>query len=230
MPLKFHFHPLASFCHKALIALYENDSPFEPVFVDLMDEQVRRDYRAVSPMLKMPALVDEERERTLVESTIVVEYLDRFHPGPVRFLPDDPDAALKAREMDRIYDHYIQHPMQKIVTDRLRPEESRDLLGVEQARGELRAAYAVLDPQMDGRKWALGDAFTLADCAAAPALFYANTVVSFDGNHPNLAAYLGRLMARPSFARALAEAEPYFHMFPLEKKPSLVPPDPHPTA
>lgn len=229
MPLKFYFHPLASFCHKALIALYENDTPFEPVVLDLMDETVRENYRAVSPMLKMPALVDEERGRTVLESTTVVEYLDRFHPGPVSLIPADPDAAVEARQLDRTYDNYVHHPMQKIVTDRLRPQDRRDTFGVEQAKDDLRAAYAALEPEMAGRQWALGEAFTLADCAAAPALFYANTAVPFGGDFPGLAAYLGRLMARESFARALAEAEPFFDMFPLEKKPTLTPPDINPT-
>jgi len=221
MALKLYFHPLASFCHKALIALYENGTPFEPVVVDLMDEASSAAFRAVWRMAKMPVLRDEARDCTVAESTIVVEYLDAWYPGATRFLPADPDAAWQTRMWDRVFDQYVQQPMQKIVIDRLRPADQGDPFGVERARAELQEAYAVLEQEIGAKTWMMGDAFTLADCSAAPALFYADTVAPFGETHRRLKAYLGRLMARPSFARVLAEAEPYFGLFPLERKPSI---------
>jgi glutathione S-transferase len=224
MSLKLYFHPLASFCHKALIALYENGIAFEPVLVDLSDEASSAAFRAVWPMAKMPVLRDDGRDRTVAESTIVVEYLDAFYPGTTRLLPADPDRAWQTRLWDRFYDHYVQEPMQKIVTDRLRPAGDNDAWGVEQAKAQLHQVYALIEQQLDARTWTMGDAFTLADCAAAPALFYADTVVPFDENQPRLRAYLDRLMARPSFARVLEEAQPFFRLFPLENKPRIARP------
>lgn len=221
--LKLHYHPLASYCWKVLLALYENDTPFEPVLVDLMNETARADYRAISPMLKMPALVDAARGRTVLESTIVIEYLDTFYPGATRFVPGDADLAWQVRMWDRFYDHYVHTPMQTIVADRLRPEGRNDPFGVEQARTRLREAYRVLDKEMGGRTWAAGDEFSLADCAAAPALLYADTVEPFGEADRHLAAYLDRLKARRSFSRVLEEAEPWFAMFPMDRKPSIGP-------
>jgi glutathione S-transferase len=219
--LKLYFHPLASFCHKALIALYENGIPFEPVIVDLGDEASRTAFRKVWPMAKMPVLRDEVRRCTVAESTIIVEFLDAHYPGSTRFLPADVDRAWQTRMLDRFYDHYIQEPMQKIVGDRLRPAGKKDPYGVELANGHLHTAYGVLEQEMESKAWAIGNNFTLADCAAAPALFYANTVVPFPETHKNLVAYLDRLMARPSFARVLEEAQPYFGLFPMERKPQI---------
>jgi glutathione S-transferase len=125
---------------------------------------------------------------------------------------------------DRFFDHYVQEPMQKIVTDRLRPAGKNDVYGVEQAKAQLREAYEVIERELAAKSWMMDAAFTLADCAAAPALFYANTVVPFGEEHRKLSAYLGRLMARPSFARVLEEAEPYFRLFPMEKKPAIARP------
>jgi glutathione S-transferase len=224
MSLKLYFHPLASFCHKALIALYENGIAFEPIVVDLGDEQSSAAFRKVWPMAKMPVLRDEARDRTVAESTIVVEYLDAYFPGATRFVPSDPDRAWQTRMWDRFYDHYVQEPMQKIVTDRLRPAGKSDAHGVEQAKMQLLEAYKVAESMMQSKTWAMGDGFTLADCAAAPALFYANTVMPFSRTDKNLSAYLDRLMARPSFARVLDEAQPYFSLFPLENKPRIVRP------
>jgi glutathione S-transferase len=221
MSLKLYYHPLASFCHKALIAFYENGISFEPVIVDLSDKASSAAFRAVWPMAKMPVLRDEQRDRTVAESTIVIEYLDARYPGPTRFLPTDPDQAWQTRMWDRFYDHYLQEPMQKIVTDRLRPAGRNDPYGVEQSKGQLHQAYAVIEQNMEAKTWMMGDAFTLADCAAAPALFYANTVVPFDETQERLKAYLGRLIARPSYARALEEAQPYFRLFPMEQKPQI---------
>jgi glutathione S-transferase len=222
--LKLYFRPLASFCHKALIALYENNIAFEPVVVDLADDTSSAAFRAVWPMAKMPVLRDDSRDRTVAESTIVVEYLDAFYPGATRFLPADSDGAWQTRMWDRFFDHYVQEPMQKIVTDRLRPAGKHDAYGVEQSKALLDQAYALIERELASKTWMIGDAFSLADCAAAPALFYGNTVVSFGATHRELTAYLGRLMARPSFARVLEEAEPYFSLFPLEQKPVIAVP------
>jgi glutathione S-transferase len=221
MPLELYFHPLASFCHKALIALYENRIAFEPIIVDLGDQRSAAAFRAVWPMAKMPVLRDDARNCTVAESTVVVEYLDAFYAGARRFVPADPDRAWQTRMWDRVFDHYVQEPMQKIVTDRLRPAGSSDAFGVEQAKAQLREVYDLIDRQIESKTWAVGEDFTLADCSAAPALFYADTVVPFGRTQSNLTAYLDRLMARPSFARVLAEAEPYFGMFPMEKKPQI---------
>lgn len=221
MALKLYFHPLASFCHKALIALYENDTPFEPILVDLADEKSSTAFRLVWPMAKMPVLRDEAKNHTVAESTIVVEYLDTYYPGRTRFCPADGDLAWQTRMWDRLYDHYVQEPMQKIVTDRIRPAGTSDSFGVEQARAQLGEVYALIERELEARTWMMGNVFTLADCAAAPALFYANTVVPFGKEHTNLRAYLDRLMTRPSFARVLEEAEPYFGLFPMETKPRI---------
>jgi glutathione S-transferase len=213
MTLRLYFHPLASFCWKALIALYETGAPFEPHVVDLGDAAENAAFKAVWPIGKFPVLRDEARERTIPESTIIIEYLSEHYPGGTQLLPADPGLRLETRLKDRLYDLYVHEPMQKIVTDRIRPPGRNDPHGVEQARAQLATSYGMLDREMANRTWAMGDDFTLADCAAAPALYYADKVLSL-ADHPRLASYLGRLTERPSFARVLREAEPYFRMFP----------------
>lgn len=214
MALHLHFHPLASFCHKVLIALYENDTAFTPHIVDLGDPASRAAFEALWPMAKMPVLHDDARGETVPESTIIIEYLAQHHPGAVPLLPADPDLAREVRLWDRLSDHYVHHPMQKIVTDRLRPAGQNDASGVEAARAMLRQAYAMLDARLATRRWAVGESFSMADCATAPALFYAAKVEPFDTGQPHLAAYFDRLMTRPSYVRVLEEAEPYFKLFP----------------
>ena len=214
MSLTLHFHPLASYCHKVLIALYENDTPFAPNRVDLSSASERAALLKLWPIGKFPVLVDQARNQTLPESTVIIEYLDRHYPGGTRFIPADADAALQTRLRDRFYDLYVHEPMQKIVGNRIRPDGNKDPHGVEEARARLRTSYGMIDQEMATRKWATGEAFSLADCAAAPALFYANEVMPFGDTHRNIAAYFGRLKARPSYARVLKEAEPYFAMFP----------------
>ncbi|WP_437964165.1 glutathione S-transferase family protein [Sorangium sp. So ce260] len=214
MSLTFYFHPLSSYCHKALIALYENDTPFEPHLVDLGNEAASAAFKKLWPMGKMPVLRDNARDRTVPESTIIIEYLAIHYPGKTRLVPADADLALQTRLCDRFYDCYVHDPMQRIVGDRLRPAEKKDPLGVEMARKVLLTSYGMIDQEMANRTWAIGDSFTLADCAAAPSLFYANEVQPFVDSHRNVAAYFERLRARPSFARVLQEAQPYFHMFP----------------
>ncbi|RWM11828.1 MAG: glutathione S-transferase family protein [Mesorhizobium sp.] len=214
MSLTFHFHPLASFCWKPLIAFYENDTRFNPVIVDLGDQASRAAFLKVSPTGKMPALRDDARERTVLESTIVIEYLAAHYPGPVALVPTDIDLALQVRQADRFYDFYVQAPMQKIVGDRLRPKKQTDPFGVEESRAQLRNAYDIIEKEMQEKIWAVGDTFTMADCSASPALFYANKVEPFGDRFPTLKRYHDRLLARPSFARVVEEAQPYFKFFP----------------
>jgi glutathione S-transferase len=214
MSLTFHFHPLSSFCHKALIALYENDTAFTPLLVDLSDATSRAAFLQVWPMGKFPVLHDSTGDRTIPESSIIIEYLDLRYPGKTKFIPTDAELARQMRMRDRFYDLYVQVPMQKIVGDRIRPAGKNDAFGVEQAKVQLRTALDMTEQDMANKTWAMGDAFTMADCAAAPALFYANKVMPFGETHKNAAAYLRRLTERPSYARALHEAQPYFSMFP----------------
>ena len=214
MSLTLHFHPLASFCWKPLIALYENGIPFTPVIVDLGDAGSRAAFLKISPTGKMPALRDDARDRTVLESSIIVEYLAAHYPGQVDLVPADIDLALAVRQADRFHDFYVQEPMQKIVGDRLRPPDKTDPFGVEQARAQLRNSYAIIEQDMQAKTWAMGDAFTMADCAASPALFYANKVEPFGDGYATVKRYHDRLIQRPSFARVIEEAQPYFKFFP----------------
>jgi glutathione S-transferase len=214
MSLTLYFHPLASYCHKVLIALYENDTPFTPNAVDLSNQGQRAALVQLWPIGKFPVLRDDARGETIPESTIIIEYLDRNYPGRTRFLPAAGDRGWQTRLRDRFYDHYVHEPMQKIVGDRLRPEGNRDPHGVGEAKTRLRTSYGMIDKEMATRTWAMGEEFSLADCAAAPSLFFANEVMPFGEGHENVAAYLNRLKARRSYACVLKEAEPYFAMFP----------------
>jgi glutathione S-transferase len=214
MSLILYFHPLASFCHKVLIALYENETPFEPRLVDLGDATSSAAFKALWPIGKMPVLRDEARDRTIPESSIIIEYLARHYPGRTELMPADSELALRTRLADRFYDLYVHEPMQKIVGDRIRPAGMGDPHGVELARTTLRTAYDIIDNDMAGNTWAMGETFTLADCAAAAPLFYANKVQPFTASHKNVAAYFERLTMRPSYARTLKEAEPYMKFFP----------------
>ncbi len=214
MALTLHFHPLSSYCMKVLVGLYELDVPHEKNLVDFGDEAHRAAFLALSPIGKFPVVRDDARGRTVPESTIILEYLDEHFARRARLVPSEADRALECRLKDRFYDSYVHTPMQKIVGDKLRPEGQRDPLGVEEAKAQLRKAYAIADDEMRARTWALGEDFTMADCAAAPALFYASKVFPLDGR-PLVAAYLDRLMARPSFARCIEEGRPFRAYFPL---------------
>lgn len=216
MSLTLHFHPLASFCWKALIALYENEIPFTPNLVDLGDSAQRAAIVKLWGIGKFPVLRDDARNETVPESSIIIEYLDSHYGGRTRFIPDDPARALQTRLRDRFYDLYVHLPMQKIMLDRMRPADKKDPRGVEEARAQLSISYAMIEQQMAKGVWAMGDDFSLADCAAAPSLFYGSMVVPFEKTQKNLAAYFDRLKARPSFARVRDEAEPYFQMVPNE--------------
>lgn len=214
MTLKLFYHPLSSFCHKVLVALYETATPFEPVMVDFFNADSAAQFKAMWPIGKIPVLRDEARDRTVPETSIIIEYVAQHFPGPSQLIPQDPDLARRVRLTDRFYDLYVNVPMQKVVTDRLRPEGKNDPFGVEEARNMLLTAYGMIEQDMAGKTWAMGEQFTMADCAAAGALFYANSQVPMPASHKNAAAYLQRLMARPSYARVLKEAEPYFKMIP----------------
>lgn len=214
MALELHLHPLSSYCWKVLIGLYEQGTPFEPVTIDLGDTAVRAEFLKLSPFGKIPALRDTGRGAEVFETSIIIDYLDQHYPGPARLIPQDPDAAREVRLRDRIFDLQVHSVLQRVVADRLRPAGRGDALGVEQARGQLREAYGVLGRDLAGKTWAAGDAFTLADCAAAPALIYADILEPLGPEQPVVAAYLRRLLQRPSVMRAVGEAQPYFHMFP----------------
>lgn len=212
MSLQFYGHPFSSYCQKVLIALYENDTAFEWRVLE-QDADTASEFAALWPLKRMPLLQDGDR--TVVESSIIIEYLDRHHPGHTPLIPADPELALEARMLDRFFDSYVHTSLQKVVTDRLRAEPDRDSPGVAQARATLETAYAWLDKKMAGRHWATGDNFSIADCAAAPALFYADWTQPIPATHANLKAYRERLLSRPSFARAVDEARPYRPYFPL---------------
>lgn len=208
---KLYAHPFSSYCQKVLVALYENGTGFE--YRSLEDQNHQHELAALWPMKRFPVLVDAGR--TVIEATSIIEYLGLHHPGPVRLIPDDADAALEVRTLDRFFDNYVSTPQQKLVFDSLRPEGSRDAYGAAEARKMLETAYAWLEVTLSGRHWAAGDAFSLADCAAAPFLFYADWTHPIDPRFSNVKAYRERLLARPSFARAVDEARPFRSYFPL---------------
>lgn len=213
MSLTLYLHPLSSYCHKVLIALYENGTPFTPHLVDLGDKEARAAFKNIWPMGKFPVLKDGER--VVPESTVIIDHLARHHPGRVKLIPEAAETAAEVRAIDRFYDLHVHTHMQKIIGDRIRPADKKDPFGVEQARTAMNTALAMVEKDMGARTWAAGDAFSLADCAAAPALFYIDKAIApLAGPYPHLADYLERLKARPSYARALQEAEPYMHMLP----------------
>lgn len=204
-------HPFSSYCQKALTALYENQTPFD--YRNLEDAEANAELTALWPMRRFPVLVDGDR--TVIEASCVIEYLDLHYPGPVKLIPEDRDAALETRMLDRFFDNYVSTPQQKVVFDHLRPEADRDPCGVRDARTMLETSYAWLDARMATREWAIGDVFTLADCGAAPFLFYADWTHPIDPGFAHVRAYRARLLARPSVKRAVDEARPYRPYFPL---------------
>jgi len=216
MALRLYSHPFASFCQKVLIALYENATPFEAVLIDLADEADRAELQRVWRVAKFPVLLDGTRKCSVPESSIIIEYLSQYYPGPVELLPREPDLARETRLRDRFYDLYVMDPMQKIVFNRLRPADHKDPFGIEQAKASLLTAYAMIEEQMAGKTWAMGESFSMADCAAAPALMYANVVFPIGEAYPRTTAYLKRLCERASYARVLREAEPFWAVFPKE--------------
>jgi glutathione S-transferase len=213
MPLQLYSHPFSSYCQKVLTALYENGTPFEMRLLEGPDSPAMQELAVRWPIKRFPMLVDDDR--TLVEASCIIEYLGLHHPGPVQLIPDNRDDALEVRMMDRFFDNYISTPQQKVVFDRMLPETVRDAHGVAVARAMLDTAYGWLDNVMTHRQWAAGDTFSMADCAAAPFLFYADWTHPIDAAFANVRAYRSRLLARPSFARAVDEARPYRSYFPL---------------
>ena len=212
MALKLYLHPLSSFCWKVLIPLYEAEIPFEPVMVDLMDPAKRAEYLKLSPFAKIPTLVDGD---TVVnETSIMIEYLAQKFPKAASLLPKDPVEALTVRALDRVFDLYIGRGLGKVAGDRLRPADKRDPIAIGMVMNDMKTALAIVERDMASRTWAAGETFTMADCAAAPSLFYADKLVPYASGYPNTARYLERLKKRPSVARAIREAEPYFHMVP----------------
>ena len=213
MALRLYFHPLSSYCQKALIALYELAIPFEACFLNLGDATERANFLALWPTGKMPLLLDGER--VVPETSIIIEYLVQQHARPEQTLvPTEADAALEVRMMERLLDLYVMVPMQAIVADKLRAEGDRDPIAVNKARATLAMAYGLLEQRLADRTWAAGAHFSMADCAAAPSLFYAFTLVPLPAEHPKLAAYFERLLERASVARTLDEARPYFKYYP----------------
>lgn len=210
---RLYAHPFSSYCQKALIALYENDTPFELRLLAVGDDAMMAELKALWPLGKFPVLHDGDR--VVPEATAIIEHLAVFHPGPVRLIPADPAQAAEVRLLDRIFDLYISNPQQKFVLDSFRGEGLRDPAGVEHARRTLTTTYAWLDRRLQGRTWAAGGDFSLADCAAGPALFYADWTVPIPDEHAALLAYRARLLERPSFARCVEEARPYRAFFPL---------------
>jgi len=211
MSLTLYSHPFSSYCQKVLIALWENDIPF--TYRHLEDAGAGEERAALWPLGRFPVLVDDGR--MIVESSIIIEHLDLHHTGKVRFLPDDRDAALEVRFMDRFFDNYIMTAMQKPVFEALRAEGARREEAMAEARQALDTAYAWLETRLTGRTWAAGESFTMADCAAAPSLFYADWVHQIGPAFPRLRDYRSRLLARPSFARAVEEGRRYRSYFPL---------------
>ncbi|HEY6483538.1 MAG TPA: glutathione S-transferase family protein [Steroidobacteraceae bacterium] len=213
MTLKLYMHPLSSYSQKVVIALYENETPFQAMRLD--DPAIAQEFKALWPMARFPLLRDEGRDRIVAESSIIIEYLALHYPGKVKLIPDAPDLSRETRLQDRFFDLYVHTPVQRVVADRRRPQAKRDPLGMQEVRTIYRTALQMVESAMAAKTWAIGEDFTLADCAAAPALFYANIFFGpLHPSQPNAGAYLERLMARPSYARALQEAKPYMHLLP----------------
>ena len=213
MTLQLFAHPFSSYCQKALIAFYENDIPFTFRMLAPDEPATGEEFARLWPIRRFPILVEDGR--TILEASIIIEYLQVHHAGPVTLIPRDPDAAIEVRMLDRFFDNYVMTPQGRCVFDALRAPEARDPHGVAEARAMLDTAYAWLDERMADREWAAGDAFSLADCAAAPSLFYADWTHGIPARFGHLRAYRARLLARPSFARAVDEGRPFRSYFPL---------------
>ena len=210
MSLTLYYHPLASFCHKVLIALYENGTQFDKRIINLGEESDRAELQAMWPPCKFPVIRDHERKRDVPETSVIIEYLDRHFPGGKPLIPADWDAALDVRLWDRFFDNYVQEPMQTIVNGHLTGLQCDQT----KERTKLKTAYKMIEKRMTSRIWMCGDDFSMADCAAAPALFYAVTYVPLLPAHSRLGGYFERLMAHPSVARVIDQARPWFRFYP----------------
>jgi glutathione S-transferase len=213
MKLALYGHPFSSYSQKALIAFYENELPFEHKIIGPDAPENFDSLKQAWPLAKFPMLDDHGTH--VFEATSIIEYLHVKYPGPVRLIPDDIDAAIEVRMLDRVFDNYVMTPMSLIVRDARRAAEHRSALTVAEARSQLDTIYGWLDERMASRHWAIGDAFTLADCAAAPSLLYADWAHPIAPTFVHLRTYRERLLARPSYDRANNEARPYRHFFPL---------------
>jgi glutathione S-transferase len=211
MSLTLYSHPFSSYCQKVLTALWENGTPF--TYRHLEDAGAADERAALWPFGRFPVLTDNGA--MIAESTIIIEHLDIYHPGPVPLVPADREAALEVRFMDRFFDTYVMSEMQKPVFEAIKGDTARKDEALKAAAVALDTAYAWLEDRLTGRTWAAGEAFSMADCAAAPSLFYADWVHQIGPQFPTLRAYRSRLLARPSFARAVEEARPYRSYFPL---------------
>ena len=210
-----HYHPLSSYCWKVLIALYEKDVPFEARMVNLGDADARAAFKALWPTAKIPLL--EDGGAVVPETSIMIEHVDRRYRGAISLLPSAPVAQLKARLWDRLFDAYVMTPMQRHIAQILRPEGERDGRSLDETRNEIAAAYNLIEERMGDHAFAAGETFTIVDCAGAPSLFYAATIVPFPGGHQKLAAYFERLIERPSVRRIVAEAQPFFQYYPMRE-------------
>ena len=213
MTLTLYSHPLSSYCWKVLIALYENGTPFDARMVNLGDPEAKAAFKTLWPTAKIPLLQDGNE--VIPETSIMIEYIEQRYPGKVRLIPQDPHEQLNVRLWDRLFDLYVMAPMQRFIAQQLRPAAERDMGIIADSLTELRNAYDMIEDRRGNRNWAAGESFSMADCAAAPALFYARIVAPFSSSHVNLAHYFDRLMARPSVKRVITEARPYFQYFPL---------------
>lgn len=209
--MKLYAHPFSSYCWKALIAFYENEVPFE--YRSLEEPEANAELTALWPLRKFPVLVDGDR--TVLEATSIIEHLAVHHPGRVALIPTDPARAVEVRMMDRVFDNYVSTPQQRIIFNAIRPEGSRSAFDVAEHEAMLSKAYLWLEDYLDGREWAVGDRFSMADCAAAPALFYADWTHRIPADLKTLAAYRARLLARPSVSRCIEDARQYRSYFPL---------------
>ena len=210
MSLTLYAHPFSAYCWKVLIALYENGTPFRYRILD--NATAFAELEALWPLKKFPVL--EDGEAAVIESSVIIEHLMLRHPGPARLIPDGIDAALKVRFLDRFIDNYIMTPFQMLVSDSMRGDVERDAKGVADARTLLDGAYGWLEKHVAKQPWAAGNHFSMGDCAAAPALFYADWVHPIGDRFPSVCAYRARLLARPSVARTVDEARPYRKLFP----------------
>lgn len=213
MKLHLYAHPFSSYCQKVLIALYENGIAFELKLLAPAAPENFAELTRLWPLQRFPVLVDEGH--TVMEASIIIEYLGLHHAGTVPLLPADPKLALETRFMDRFFDNYVMTPMQRLVADGMRAPADRDAQTVGEARKLLESAYAWLEGRMAAREWAAGAIFSLADCAAAPSLFYADWAHPIEARFARVRAYRARLLSRPCVARAVDEARPYRHLFPL---------------
>lgn len=214
MSLTLYFHPLSSFCWKSLVALYETGIPFNPHLVNLGDPESKAQFLKIWPLGQFPVLRDDAKQRTIPQSSAIFDYLAIADPKAKTIFPSDALELMEARRWNDFFDAYVQVPMQKVVGDCLRAKEVRDPYGVAEAHEMLKKAYDILESHLESLVWCAGDSFSIADCAACPALFYGNKVEPIGAARPILNAYLMRLERRPSFERVLKEAEPWMKYFP----------------